>query len=98
MEYQLAEQRRQFTREFGQVVLQSSAALLGLAFSGATGQPADTSGTSRSGYSSPAARRKQGKCARQGKKKNNPSLFSIHFWIICYFGLIGFSQSPSCEI
>jgi len=60
MEYQFAEQRRQFTREFGQVVLQSPAALLGLAFSGTIDQPADAGGTSCSGYSSPTAGRKQG--------------------------------------
>jgi len=83
MEYQLAEQRRQFAREFGQIVLQSPATLLGLAFSGATDQPANTGGTSCSGYSSPAAGRKQGKCT--AKKKNNPFLFNhslilLSFW------------------
>jgi len=83
MEYQLAEQRRQFAREFGQIVLQSSAALLGLAVSGATDQPANTGGTSCSGYSSPAASRKQGKYAP--RKKNTPfhsthSLILLSFW------------------
>lgn len=89
MEYQLAEQCRQFAREFGQVVLQSPAALFGLAFSGATDQPADTGGTSCSGYSSSAAGRKQGKCATRKKKP----LSVLDFF--CHFDLIRLSQSST---
>jgi len=86
MEYQLAEQRRQFAREFGQIVLQSPAALLGLAVSGTTDQSANTGGTSCSGYSSPVAGRKQGKC--MARKKNNP--FQPIPWFFCHFDLIIF--------
>ncbi|OAD57330.1 hypothetical protein WN48_02256 [Eufriesea mexicana] len=59
MEYQSAEQHRKFASEFSEVVLQSSTAILGLAFSGTAHEPADPGGTSCSGYSSPVASSQQ---------------------------------------
>lgn len=79
MEYQFAEQCRQFTREFGQIVFQSSTALLGLAVSGATDQSAHTGGTSCSGYSSSVAGREQGKRNTRRKRK-----FLRRFFLIMY--------------
>lgn len=60
MEYQSAEQRRKFASEFSEVVVQPSTAILGLAFSGTTNEPANTGRTSCSGYSSPVASSQQG--------------------------------------
>jgi len=68
MEHQLAEQRRQFARELGQIVLQPSAALSGLAFAGTIDEPTHAGGTSCSRYPSSTAGRKQGKRATRRRR------------------------------
>jgi len=82
MEYQLAEQRRQFARKFGQIVLQSSAALSGLAFAGTIDESTHSGGTSCSRYPSSTAGRKQGKRAfrkQENAKSSGLLSFTSHF-------------------
>ena len=80
MEYQSAEQRRKFTSKFSEVVLQSSTAVLGLAFPRTANEPANTGRTSCSGYSPPVASSKQGSYQR-----NLENVSQTHTHIILIF-------------
>lgn len=76
MEYQSVEQRRKFASEFSEVVVQSSTAILGLAFAGTTNEPANTGRTSCSGYPSSVA------SSQQGLYSYLPALGFFFHWII----------------
>lgn len=76
MEYQSVEQRRKFASEFSEVVVQSSAAIFGLAFAGTTNEPANTGRTSCSGYPSSVA------SSQQGLYSYLPALGFFFHWII----------------